>query len=476
MAGRVAEPGLPWRQRHRRPVDDHRPRVASASFPGTRLQDATLELKVRASRGGPRVLTVARGRGGAGAEGQGGRPADPARREHAHPDHRSGGAAGEGGVAPDGGLGIVYRAPAVSVGGPAVTPMVSVRPARGPLAPLRRAGPPGVRRCCSGARCCSSSSFRSCSRAARSPRSSVGVGAPGWPAPDSRSPGRRSWRDGSSWSGLAARPRLARAALHDAFQIALVLWTLFAIVFLYAAAQQGLALRPDMQVAGGGSSDTGAAVVPGPRRRRAAAALRAEPSPLGLSPGHAGLVALARAAARSAGCPGAGAASRAAGSGFPCGSPKVRKAEGAPAADGSASSGASLQADALDREGPEAAQSDQVLRGARPMCRNIRTLFNFDPPATDEEIRASAAVRPQAERLQQALEGQRGRVRPGDGRGGRRSPGGSWTRSTPLPRRGIARRWRRPRARATRSDSARGSRSTDQPTSVKGRFQGWSRD
>ncbi len=24
------------------------------------------------------------------------------------------------------------------------------------------------------------------------------------------------------------------------------------------------------------------------------------------------------------------------------------------------------------------------------MCRNIRTLFNFDPPATDEEVRASA--------------------------------------------------------------------------------------
>ena len=24
------------------------------------------------------------------------------------------------------------------------------------------------------------------------------------------------------------------------------------------------------------------------------------------------------------------------------------------------------------------------------MCRNIRTLFNFDPPATEEEIRASA--------------------------------------------------------------------------------------
>ena len=26
----------------------------------------------------------------------------------------------------------------------------------------------------------------------------------------------------------------------------------------------------------------------------------------------------------------------------------------------------------------------------RPMCRNIRTLFNFEPPATDEEIRAAS--------------------------------------------------------------------------------------
>ena len=26
----------------------------------------------------------------------------------------------------------------------------------------------------------------------------------------------------------------------------------------------------------------------------------------------------------------------------------------------------------------------------RRMCRNIRTLFNFDPPATDEEIRAAS--------------------------------------------------------------------------------------
>jgi hypothetical protein len=25
-----------------------------------------------------------------------------------------------------------------------------------------------------------------------------------------------------------------------------------------------------------------------------------------------------------------------------------------------------------------------------PMCRNIRILFNFDPPATDEEVRAAS--------------------------------------------------------------------------------------
>jgi hypothetical protein len=26
----------------------------------------------------------------------------------------------------------------------------------------------------------------------------------------------------------------------------------------------------------------------------------------------------------------------------------------------------------------------------QPMCRNIRTLFNFEPPATEDEVRASA--------------------------------------------------------------------------------------
>src|SRR6187401_418726 len=28
--------------------------------------------------------------------------------------------------------------------------------------------------------------------------------------------------------------------------------------------------------------------------------------------------------------------------------------------------------------------------GANPMCRNIKTLFNFEPPATEDQIHASA--------------------------------------------------------------------------------------
>jgi len=46
---------------------------------------------------------------------------------------------------------------------------------------------------------------------------------------------------------------------------------------------------------------------------------------------------------------------------------------------------------------PLAAPAGDVFRSSvksdrkeRPMCRNIRTLFNFEPPATEDEIRASA--------------------------------------------------------------------------------------
>jgi len=37
-----------------------------------------------------------------------------------------------------------------------------------------------------------------------------------------------------------------------------------------------------------------------------------------------------------------------------------------------------------------AAARDKILSGNR-MCRNIKNLFNFDPPITEEEIRAAIA-------------------------------------------------------------------------------------
>ena len=45
--------------------------------------------------------------------------------------------------------------------------------------------------------------------------------------------------------------------------------------------------------------------------------------------------------------------------------------------------------------GGAAARACDVLPGrrrryAKDMCRNIRTLYNFDPPASDEEVRAAA--------------------------------------------------------------------------------------
>ena len=40
------------------------------------------------------------------------------------------------------------------------------------------------------------------------------------------------------------------------------------------------------------------------------------------------------------------------------------------------------------------------------MCRNIKTLFNFDPPVTEEEVRAAAAVCEKDQRVHQTVEGQ----------------------------------------------------------------------
>ena len=56
----------------------------------------------------------------------------------------------------------------------------------------------------------------------------------------------------------------------------------------------------------------------------------------------------------------------------------------------------------------------------RPMCRNIKTLFNFEPPASELEIRdASLQFVRQAQRLQRAEQGERRSLRACRARGGR---------------------------------------------------------
>ena len=41
------------------------------------------------------------------------------------------------------------------------------------------------------------------------------------------------------------------------------------------------------------------------------------------------------------------------------------------------------------------------------MCRNIRTLFNFEPPATDDEGRRGVSpVRAEGERIHEPLQGE----------------------------------------------------------------------
>lgn len=48
-----------------------------------------------------------------------------------------------------------------------------------------------------------------------------------------------------------------------------------------------------------------------------------------------------------------------------------------------------LQRVRSEADGPRIASIDRWPRGA-PMCRSIKTLFNFDPPATELEIRDAA--------------------------------------------------------------------------------------
>lgn len=40
------------------------------------------------------------------------------------------------------------------------------------------------------------------------------------------------------------------------------------------------------------------------------------------------------------------------------------------------------------------------------MCRNIRPLYNFAPPATEDEVRSSAVQFPQGERFSATFGGQ----------------------------------------------------------------------
>ena len=90
------------------------------------------------------------------------------------------------------------------------------------------------------------------------------------------------------------------------------------------------------------------------------------------------------------------------------------------------------------------------------MCRNIKTLFNFDPPATDEEIRAASLqfVR-KLSGFTCAVEGERGGVRSRDRRDGRGGAPADRLAVDQRDARAIARKWRRPRSCDRPSDSAR---------------------
>src|SRR5690349_10562088 len=50
----------------------------------------------------------------------------------------------------------------------------------------------------------------------------------------------------------------------------------------------------------------------------------------------------------------------------------------------------SVVSEAANDAAPHTPLTVRLMEIGGTMCRNIKTLFNFDPPATDEEIRASA--------------------------------------------------------------------------------------
>lgn len=231
-------------------------RVLLRLVPGARLEDATLDLHVRASRGGPLTLTLPEGVEVQELKVKGAdRPIRP------EGDKLS--LTLEPGEQPvrvawrkSGGLGIGYRTPATNVGAPAVNAHVSVQvpedrwllfvggPAWGPAVLFW------------GSLVFVVLVATVLSRTPLTPLTTtewvlLGLGLTQIPLGGAAIV--------AGWFLILAWRRdrvLEKAMVHDLLQIVLVVWTLFAIAFLYSAAQQGLALRPDMQVAGGGSTDT----------------------------------------------------------------------------------------------------------------------------------------------------------------------------------------------------------------------------
>ena len=272
-------------------------RVSLRLSPGPRLEDATLDMQVRASRGGPLVLTLPEGAEVQSLKVKGvDRPI--------RPDGSKLTLTLDPGEQPvkvawrtTGGLGIGYRAPAVNVGGPAVNAQVSVDlpedrwllyargPAWGPADPLL--GHAAVRRHRVG---------RALADSAH-PAHDRGVG-PSGSRPDPDLPRGRSDRGGMvPRAGLASRPRprTSRPSRPGADRPRDLDAPRHRLPLCRRAAGPG----PPPRHAGRGRREHrhAAPVVPGSHRWRPAPALRPERPPLGVSPDHAGVVALAGPAA-----------------------------------------------------------------------------------------------------------------------------------------------------------------------------------
>jgi hypothetical protein len=264
--GRLAPEFRPWpgeslRLRFRRPrgvpgrtltVD----RAALAVAPGVRLEDASLELQVRASRAGPFAITLP-----AGAQVQelkvGGRDR-PVR-----PEDRRLTISVEAGEQPvkvawrrSGGMGVLHRTPEVMLSEPAVDASVSLQLSEGRWLLLTGGPDWGPAVLFWGylilvLLVALALSWLPLSPLRASEWALLGLGLAQLPTLGAALVA--GWLLALAWR----RDRdLGGAPRHDAIQLGLALWTLLALGLLYFAVHQGLLLRPEMQLAGGGSSET----------------------------------------------------------------------------------------------------------------------------------------------------------------------------------------------------------------------------